>query len=1405
VVSEPADPAPNDDFADAADLGSGENLLWQARNDLAGAEDGEPNHAGRTAQRSIWYRWTAPRDGDYFVGAASSEFGAARFAVYRGDRLDALESAGEGSTRAVFSAQAGESFAIAVDGDAWGGMTLELHPVSIPANDDFAGRIRVEGSVFVLEGDFAFATAEDGEPRAERPQPTRTLWWEWTAPAGGSYRFSRETGYGAAVSIFKADSDSPELGDLVSVHSTSSLKAGTTYYLRAGDNRSLSQARPFRWVVYQGSRKPDLSNTPPNDMFSSRTDLGSDTGVMVAGDLYGATPDLPLGDSRRSVESNVWWSWTAPDSGDYVLDAFSGDSGSWHTVTVYRGGDLLSLEALGRIFGGGSVCFEADTGGEYAVEWRAGSTVRSDAGSRRVGFVIKKAAAPDNDAFSTPRDLPSAAGEVVEDSGSTAGAGAEAGEPAHAGSAAGRSVWFRWTAPGTGQFQASLSATGEARMAVYAGDALASLTEVASGGGGSVFDAEAGRSYRIAVDSSKPVCYVLKLGGVTPESVLQNDDFADALVLSGSSGEVAGTTKQATLETAEPMHSGRTGAGGSAWWRWTAPQTGWVEFSVGTDHVFLSIYQGDDLLSLVAVTSREKIVRFLAGAGEEYRIAVSEEWKSSNGHDLGLRFGAAQAPPANDEFSAAEAVAGDGGEVAGTLTGASAGTGDPVVGWQDGGPTVWYRWAPSEQGPAAVRILEGGDVRISLFRGDALGNLEPIGASGETLAFLANPGEEIHVMVNCAVGESVDFRLAFECIGVSANDDFEDAAEIGSAETFLLDGMLLGSGYEREEPDSSSEKTGGSLWWKWTAPGDGGVAIEVVDENGVPKTGSVGFGVLGMSGGGGWNGLAQMSRVEAGGSYWIRVYGDWAEGAKSGAFRLRFFWAPLLNDDFANRIALPSGLPSEAQADALGAGSELWEPDGVGAQSVWWDWTAAQDGWVEVDLSQTETVVGLWIGTGANLAMLEAMNLSEAASGVWLFRAEAGVAYHIAVSRRRSLYNAPALRSVKMVLREAELPANDMFREALPLVGDAAHLDVSALFATREPGEPQTHSWDSLWWRWTAPRSGIVRFANGERTRSLLYRGSGWDDLEPVPGFRGVSAYHVEAGESYWLAAGPSWSNPDPEDRVRVDLLLGPVADCFAEAEDLGAAVQVSRSGTLAGCFWEEAEPPHAGEPPRNSYWYRWTAPKSGRVNITVGPQSGGGPPFWLAVCTGGDLRHLREAAGGVGEVGFQASVGTEYRIVLDGDDPEHPEYRFELAFEEETPPGYAEWRARHFADGDAQGAPSADPDRDGRDNLMELTLGGDPLAFDAGVPFTVDSWGGYVRLNVRRPAGLEGWWHRFDVSADMVRWLPTTELGRLQSIEDHGDGTETFHVILTDYRISEHPRLYFRLIAGPGEDPLGP
>ena len=91
---------------------------------------------------------------------------------------------------------------------------------------------------------------------------------------------------------------------------------------------------------------------------------------------------------------------------------------------------------------------------------------------------------------------------------SNAAAGKEPGEPDHAGEPGGRSVWFRWTAPGTGDFTFNTAGSEiETLLAIYTGASVNALTLVASNNsvfGGpdrsATFPATAGTTYSIAID-----------------------------------------------------------------------------------------------------------------------------------------------------------------------------------------------------------------------------------------------------------------------------------------------------------------------------------------------------------------------------------------------------------------------------------------------------------------------------------------------------------------------------------------------------------------------------------------------------------------------------------------------------------------------------------------------------------------------------------------------------------------------------------------------------------------------------------------------------------------------------------------------------------------------------------------
>src|SRR5262245_39496528 len=65
--------------------------------------------------------------------------------------------------------------------------------------------------------------------------------------------------------------------------------------------------------------------------------------------------------------------------------------------------------------------------------------------------------------------------------GANIGATKQSGEPDHADNSGGSSVWFRWTAPGTGQFFFNtVGSDFDTLLAVYTGNNVNNLTAVAS-------------------------------------------------------------------------------------------------------------------------------------------------------------------------------------------------------------------------------------------------------------------------------------------------------------------------------------------------------------------------------------------------------------------------------------------------------------------------------------------------------------------------------------------------------------------------------------------------------------------------------------------------------------------------------------------------------------------------------------------------------------------------------------------------------------------------------------------------------------------------------------------------------------------------------------------------------------
>lgn len=185
-----ADPPANDAFAAAQEL-TGRVTSAEGLNKDATNETGEPEHfVGKPASASIWYRWTAPADGNAEVSTCESSFDTL-LAVYTGEAVNALtrkasDNDGCGvQSKVSFAALEGVTYRIAVDGDngATGAVKLVLRLA--PLNDDFEDAETITGDEGTVTGTTIGSSRQDQEPE----WLSNTVWYTWTAPSTGPANF----------------------------------------------------------------------------------------------------------------------------------------------------------------------------------------------------------------------------------------------------------------------------------------------------------------------------------------------------------------------------------------------------------------------------------------------------------------------------------------------------------------------------------------------------------------------------------------------------------------------------------------------------------------------------------------------------------------------------------------------------------------------------------------------------------------------------------------------------------------------------------------------------------------------------------------------------------------------------------------------------------------------------------------------------------------------------------------------------------------------------------------------------------------------------------------------------------------------------------------------------------------
>ena len=525
-----------------------------------------------------------------------------------------------------------------------------------PANDAFADATVIEGAQGSLALDLLEASVEPGEPMFDgdsRRPPAASVWYSWTAPADGPFRFrvpALAVDYSFRDGVPRHDRVHVFTGDAITVleevssslwHATFFAVKGSTYRIRVS---GVSRAVPMhlRWST---------GNRPVNDDFAEAVVLEGESG-SVDGTSVGAT--LEPGESFGEMAATTWYRWLAPDDGRWEFSSLN------HRVLVLEGTELEALRLVGTqpwTF----VQVPVGAGREYRV-----AVAEIDAAGLGHDYELRWSRITstndgDNDAF---EDAPSvgdegSSGGVVDiDDASTV----EPDEPEETGV---RTKWWTWQAPAddlyTWRLQANLGEFSPSypklRVTLWTGASLDDLVLAAQIGPGTPFatllDAVEGETYRIAAGlrngDTAAYDWWSASGTLTWGETPGNDESAGAVAVSGPSGSTSGSTAFATgASGARSTVLGRS----TLWWTYETETSGWVRFAVDGDGgpwVLTAHEDGADGLDILASSVWQRSegdaveVLFEAQADVRYTIALGVR-RGGPGGEFTLRWDAAEAP-----------------------------------------------------------------------------------------------------------------------------------------------------------------------------------------------------------------------------------------------------------------------------------------------------------------------------------------------------------------------------------------------------------------------------------------------------------------------------------------------------------------------------------------------------------------------------------------------------------------------------------------------------------------------------------------------------------------------------------------------------------------------------------------
>lgn len=604
---------------------------------------------------------------------------------------------------------------------------------------------------------------------------------------------------------------------------------------------------------------------------------------------------------------------------------------------------------------------------------------------------------------------------------SNASATKELGEPNHAGSVGGASLWWSWTARADGSVSISTrDSLIDTTLAVYIGTSMNSLTLVGEnddedpndpGAGALVtFMGKAGQTYEIAVDGYRNEqgmmgkgTIVLSLLQIVPPKVGDNDLFVSRFPIVGSDKIVLGANNNAFRELKEPYHANNDG-GRSVWWSWIAPASTAVTIdSLGSDFdTLIGVYIGDKVDNLTLVVSDvasagdgKSVVTFKAVKGVEYQIAVDG---FNNGQDAAsgrVVLNLHQFPPgpliANDNFKDATPIARSFPIQISYNIGTTREINEPTHLSTKQGHSVWWTWM-AEYDEVLTISTRGSlfDTLLGVYTGNTVNSLSLVaenddinpGVLQSSVTFTASKGTVYRIVV-----DGYENKIGKIILTVSRDTTVSSSPRIQQSpidKTCFADGAGVGSNIVFSVVATGSLP----MVYQWS-------------HNGVNLDGATSSTLS----------LTNISALGQG-TYRVTVSNSFGQDTSKDAV-LTLVTAPF-NDQFTKSIRI-TGTATVVRGSVFGATKEPNEPrhgGNGGGSSVWWKWTANVSGEVEINTfgSTFDTLLGIYTGDATDLLTLISQNddviIEYNYKSRVVFNAVAGQEYNIAVDGFKTNYSA---------------------------------------------------------------------------------------------------------------------------------------------------------------------------------------------------------------------------------------------------------------------------------------------------------------------------------------------------------------------------------------------------------------